>query len=62
MAYKDVSCMITVNGKGYWLILDGATLQRAQKLEGQTVVVTGTAEQRPGLRVVRVTGLKVAPK
>jgi hypothetical protein len=61
-ALTDVSCMITVNGKGYWLILDSKLLQQAKQWQGRTVVVTGTVEQRPGLRVVHVTDLKVAAK
>jgi hypothetical protein len=63
MDYKDVDCLVSVNGKGYWLSFVGNKELRtmAHKLRGQTVVVTGTLEHRRTVTVVVVTSLKPAP-
>jgi hypothetical protein len=60
MFHKGVDCLVSVNGKGYWLSFAGnkELVERAKKLQNQTVVVTGTLEHRGTVEVVIVKGLK----
>jgi hypothetical protein len=60
MFHKGVDCLVSVNGKGYWLSFAGnkELLERAKQWQNQTVVVTGTLEHRGTVEVVIVNGLK----
>jgi hypothetical protein len=60
MAHQGVDCLVSVNGKGYWLSFAGnkELLEQAKQWQNQTVVVTGTLERRWTVEVVIVNGLK----
>jgi hypothetical protein len=61
--YRGVDCLITVNGKGYWLSFAGNQQLRdlAMKMQNRVVVVTGVLEHRRTVDVVIVHGLKLPP-